>query len=87
MLFANKIADNLMEGMNLMEGVDPNHLEIRENEASGYRRELRDKILLEMKKVSIEPDTKHEDVCWKHINYMCWRGENCRFKHPTLCES
>ena len=35
MLFANKIADNLMVGTN------PNHFEVSEYEASGYRMELR----------------------------------------------
>ena len=81
MLFANKIADNLKKGTN------PNNFEVSEHEASGYRKELREKILLEMKKVSVEPDTKRDDVCWRYINYMCWRGENCHFRHPTLCES
>ena len=28
-----------------------------------------------------------DDVCWRYINYRCWRGENCIFKHPILCES
>ena len=56
MLFANKIADNLIKG------TEPNHYEVSENEASGYRRELKDKIHLEMKKVPVEPDTKHHRV-------------------------
>ena len=86
MLFANKIADNLMEGMN------PNHFEVSEYEASGYRMKLREKILREMEKVSAKPDikrddTKRDDICWRHINYRCWRGVDCRFKHPKLCES
>ena len=49
-----------------------------------------------MKKVSAKPDTKPDikrddtkrnDICWRHINYRCWRGVDCRFKHPNLCES
>ena len=53
MLFANKIADNLVNG------VDPNHYEVSEDEAFRYRKELKDKIQLEMKKASMEPETKH----------------------------
>ena len=86
MLFANKIVDNLSEGL------DPNHLVVSEDEASVYRMKLKEKILREMKKVSAKPDikrddTKRHDICWRHINYMCWRGVDCRFKHPNLCES
>ena len=32
-------------------------------------------------------DTKCDDICWRHINYICYRGEDCPFKHPNLCES
>ena len=32
-------------------------------------------------------DTKRDDICWKHINYRCYRGVDCPFKHPNLCES
>ena len=32
-------------------------------------------------------DTKHDDTCWRHVNYRCWRGMDCPFKHPNLCES
>ena len=78
MLFANKIADNLMVGTN------PNHFEVSEYEASGYRMKLRDKILRETKKVSAKPDTKCDDICWRYINYRCWRGVDCHFKHPTM---
>ena len=58
MLFANKMVDNLMKGTN------PNDFEVSKHEASGYRKELRAKILQETKKVSIESDTKREGVCW-----------------------
>ena len=53
MLFANKIADNLVKGVN------PNYYEVSKDEASRYRKELKDKIQLEMKKASREPETKH----------------------------
>ena len=86
MLFANKIADNLRVG------IDPNHFVVSEDEASGYRMKLKEKILREMEKVSAKPgtkrdDTKRDDICWRHINYRCWRGVDCLFKHPNLCES
>merc|ERR1711874_102501 len=53
MLFANKIADNLVKG------VDPNYYEVSKDEASRYRKELKEKIQLEMKKASMEPEIKH----------------------------
>ena len=24
-------------------------------------------------------------VCWKWVNDKCWRGKNCKFEHPSLC--
>ena len=81
MLFANKIADNLRAGTN------PNHFVVSEDEASGYRMKLREKILREMEKVSAKPDIKRDDIYRRSINYRCWRGVDCHFKHPTLCES
>ena len=77
MLFANKIADNLMVGTN------PNHFEVSEYEASGYRMKLRDKIIRETNKVSAKQDTKHDDTCWRYINYRCWRSVD-HFKHQTM---
>jgi len=53
MLFSNKIADNLVKG------VDPNYYEVSKDEASRYRKELKEKIQLEMKKASMEPEIKH----------------------------
>ena len=81
MLFANKIADNLIKG------TEPNHYEVSENEASGYRRELKDKIHLEMKRASVELDTKHNRVCYRWINYRCWKGKDCTYDHPDMCEA
>ena len=79
MLFANKIADNLIKG------ADPNHYEVSENEVSGYRRKLKDKMHLEMKKASVEPDTKHYRVCYRYINYKCWKGKkDCTYDHPDM---
>ena len=52
MLFANKIADNLING------TSPNKFEVSKHEASSYREELKKKILLEMKKASVEPVTE-----------------------------
>ena len=72
---------------NLRAGTNPNHFVVSEYEASGYRMKLREKILREMEKVSAKPGTKRDDICWRHINYRCWRGVDCLFKHPTLCES
>ena len=70
MLFANKIADNLVKG------VDPNFYEVSKDEASRYRKGLKEIIQLEMKKASMEPEIKHyqqisnnklktDRVCWK----------------------
>ena len=28
---------------------------------------------------------KMDKVCWKWVNNKCWRGENCKFKHPKIC--
>merc|ERR1711874_310345 len=23
-------------------------------------------------------------VCWKWINFKCWKGEDCTFEHPSI---
>ena len=82
LLFYNKKADTLVKE------ADPNHHEVSENEVSGYRREFKYKIHLEIKKASVEPDTKHYKVCYKYINYKCWKGKkDCTYNHPDMCEA
>ena len=91
MLFANKIADNLVKG------VDPNYYTVGKDEASRYRKELKDKIQLEMKKASSVPETKHQQirnnkpktyrVCYKWNNFKCWKGKNCMYDHPVICDA
>ena len=55
MLFANKMADNLVKG------VEPNFYEVSKDEATRYRKELRDKIQTEMKKASEEMEKKNKN--------------------------
>ena len=26
-------------------------------------------------------------VCWKWINFKCWKGEDCTFEHPSICDA
>ena len=28
-----------------------------------------------------------DNVCWRWINYKCWKGEDCTFEHPNICDS
>ena len=28
-----------------------------------------------------------DQVCWKWINFKCWKGEDCTFEHPVICDS
>ena len=60
--------------------------------------DVKEKIQLEMKKASMEPETKHyqqtsnnklktDRVCYKWFNFLCWKGKNCTYDHPDMCDA
>ena len=30
---------------------------------------------------------KTDRVCWKWVNFKCWKGENCTYDHPEMCNA
>ena len=30
---------------------------------------------------------RSDNICGRWVNYKCWKGENCTFKHPVMCDS
>ena len=45
------------------------------------------KHMEEVEKIKDKIPEKKADVCGRWVNYNCWKGRDCTFMHPILCES
>ena len=39
------------------------------------------------RKQIINHKSRNDNVCGRWINHKCWKGEDCTFEHPIMCES
>jgi len=96
-IYAGVLANDITNGF------APKLINITPEEVNKCRKTLRQKIsaekekeALEKKKKSNETDqnikkkaneTRTINVCGRHVNHTCWRGEDCTLEHPKICEA
>ena len=79
------IYNHIMEKKGLLVGKKKNvNREENKNKKRMEVEKIKDKI---PEKEVNDYKLKTDDVCRKWINYRCWKGRDCTFKHPILCES
>ena len=99
LMFADNIAKNIKEGVELTKIGDCNAKEYRmklqqtleKEQQKGEKLKINKDLEIEEKKKEKEPQTSKDKVerikeCWHHTNRTCKFEERCRYKHKKHCK-
>ena len=59
----------------------------RSNEMRKKTVKTNKEVVIEEEKLSNNNNHNTDRVCWKWVNFKCWRNNNCKYDHPEMCEA